>query len=148
MAIGSRAEVMTHLRRVAGCATALGVLALGACVIEPDATTAMIPPPPPATVEAPPAPIEAPPTSVEGPPPTAPAPPPSDNAELVPPPPPGAGPMVWQPGHWDYTGMTGNPWSWHDGHYVPPPPGETTWVPGQWSQAPNGSWIWLHGHWA
>lgn len=56
--------------------------------------------------------------------------------------------MVWQPGHWDYTGMANNPWAWHDGRYVPPPQGENTWVPGWWSHAPNGSWIWVHGHWA
>jgi hypothetical protein len=55
---------------------------------------------------------------------------------------------VWQPGHWDYTGRAGNPWAWHDGHYVPPPQGETTWVPGRWSHAPNGSWVWIDGYWA
>lgn len=139
MVIG-KAEVMTNLRRAPGCAAVLAVLALSACVIEPDATTVM-PPPPPATVEAPPATVEAPPV-------TAPTPPPTGHAELVPPPPPSAGPVVWQPGQWDYTGMVGSPWAWHGGHYVQPPPGETTWVPGQWSQAPNGSWVWIHGYWA
>ena len=45
----------------------------------------------------------------------APGPPPPPHAELVPPPPQGAGPVVWQPGHWMFTGMTGNPWSWQPG---------------------------------
>jgi hypothetical protein len=132
---------VTDLHRVARCAAVLAVLPFSACEIGPDGTTVLIPPLPPATVEAPSATIEAPPT-------TAPAEPPTAHAEMVPRPPSGAGPVVWQPGHWDYTGMAGDPWAWHDGHYVPPPPGETTWVPGRWSQAPNGSWIWIDGHWA
>lgn len=78
----------------------------------------------------------------------APMPPPLPHAELVPPPPQGAGPVVWQPGHWEYTGMAGHEWSWQPGQYVPPPPGETTWIPGRWAQQPNGSWAWLGGHWA
>jgi hypothetical protein len=141
MAIGG-AEVMRTSRGIAGCAAVLGVLALSACDRGRDAKTAMTQPPP-ATIEAPPRPV-----TLNVPPPTAPTRPPPVHAELVPPPPAGGGPMVWQPGHWDYTGKTGNPWAWHHGHYEPPPQGETTWVPGRWSHVPNGSWIWLHGHWA
>jgi len=78
----------------------------------------------------------------------APGPPPAPHAELVPPPPQGSGLVVWQPGHWQYTGLPGNPWSWQPGQYVPPPSGETTWVPGRWSQQPSGGWSWVEGHWA
>lgn len=132
---------MTVSRAIAGCAAMLIVLALSACDSGRDTTKVVRRPP--ATVAAP-----RPPATVSVPPPTAPTQPPPVHAELVPPPPAGRGPVVWQPGHWDYTGKTGNPWAWHDGQYVPPPEGETTWVPGRWSHAPNGSWIWLHGHWA
>jgi len=78
----------------------------------------------------------------------APGPPPAPHSELVPPPPPGAGPVVWQPGHWMFTGVAGNEWSWQPGQYMPPPMGETTWVPGHWTQQPTGGWYWLEGHWA
>jgi hypothetical protein len=78
----------------------------------------------------------------------APGPPPPPHSELVPPPPQGARPVVWQPGHWQYTGMAGNPWSWQPGQYVPPPLGQTTWIPGQWLQQPTGAWSWSEGHWA
>ena len=75
----------------------------------------------------------------------APGPPPPPQAELVPPPSPGMGPVVWQPGHWRFSGNT---WVWQNGRYVPPPPGETTWVPGQWAQQTTGGWVWMEGHWA
>jgi|ERR1700722_10182458 hypothetical protein len=78
----------------------------------------------------------------------APGPPPAPQAELVPPPPQGAGTVVWQPGHWMFTGMAGNPWSWQPGQYVPPPMGQTTWVPGHWAQQYSGGWAWVEGHWA
>ena len=77
----------------------------------------------------------------------APGPPPPPHAELVPPPDPGMGPVVWQPGHWRYTGMPGNDWAWQSGGYVPPPPGQTTWIPGQWAMQPGGGWAWIEGHW-
>ena len=75
---------------------------------------------------------------------TAPGPPPPPQSELVPTPPIGAGPVVWQPGHWL---LSGSNWVWQPGQYVPPP-GQTTWVPGQWMQQPGGGWMWLEGHWA
>jgi len=78
----------------------------------------------------------------------APGPPPPPHSELVPPPPPGAGAVVWQPGHWLFTGAPGRDWSWQPGQYVPPPMGQTTWVPGRWLQQPTGGWTWLEGHWA
>jgi hypothetical protein len=75
----------------------------------------------------------------------APGPPPAPRAELVPTPPPGAGPVVWQPGHWR---LSGNTWAWEPGQYVPPPPGQTTWVPGRWMRQSTGTWSWVEGHWA
>jgi hypothetical protein len=79
--------------------------------------------------------------------PAAPMPPPPPMSELVPPPPASAVPTVWQPGHWRYTGVTGNPWSWRPGQYVTVPSGATAWVPGQWQQQGPG-WVWREGHWA
>ena len=72
----------------------------------------------------------------------SPGPPPAPQSELVPTPPVGSGPVVWQPGHWM---LSGNSWAWQTGQYVPPPPGETTWVPGRWLQPPTGGWVWMEG---
>ena len=79
--------------------------------------------------------------------PMAPMPPPPANPELVPPPPVSSTPVVWQPGHWVYTGVGNPPWSWQQGHYMAVPPGATAWVPGQWQQQGSG-WVWRDGHWA
>jgi len=79
----------------------------------------------------------------------APMPPPPPHSELVPPPPPSGEPMVWQPGHWQYTGAAGNPWYWREGRYVTVPTGASAWVPGVWQQQVGGSgWLWVAGHWA
>jgi hypothetical protein len=75
----------------------------------------------------------------------SPSPPPPAQVEQVLPPPAGAGPVVWQPGHWQ---LSGSNWVWQPGHYAPPPAGETTWVPGYWAQQPDGRWVWVNGHWA
>jgi len=112
-----------------------GALGLSACVT--------VPPPRETQVIVQPAPQLAP-ARVS----IAPNPPPPPHAELVPPPPQGVGPVVWQPGHWLYTGIAGQDWSWQPGQYVPPPPGQTTWVPGQWVQQPTGGWTWIEGHWS
>lgn len=78
----------------------------------------------------------------------APTPPPPPESQLVPEPPAAGGTVVWQPGHWAYTGAAGSPWTWINGQYVPAPPGMTSWVPGQWLQQANGTWRWAPGHWA
>jgi hypothetical protein len=78
---------------------------------------------------------------------SAPTPPPPPMSELVPPPPPSAVPMVWQPGHWQYNGVSGNGWNWQAGQYVAVPQGATAWVPGQWQQQATG-WVWREGHWS
>jgi YXWGXW repeat-containing protein len=79
--------------------------------------------------------------------PMAPMPPPPAMSELVPPPPVSSTPTVWQPGHWRYTGIGSNPWTWANGQYVAVPPGAVAWVPGQWQQQGSG-WVWREGHWA
>lgn len=126
---------------IAGCATALGVLSLSACSGGLATTTAAVRPTRGQVERQPPRTAATAPT-------TAPTRPPPTHAELVPPPPAGSGPMVWQPGHWDYTGKAGDPWTWRSGHYMPPPQDKTTWVPGWWSHSPGRTWIWVHGHWA
>ena len=78
--------------------------------------------------------------------PQAPMPPPPPMSELVPPPPASSTPTIWQPGHWLYTGVAGNPWNWQSGQYVAVPPGAIAWVAGQWQQQGSG-WVWREGHW-
>ncbi len=78
--------------------------------------------------------------------PVAPTAPPPPQAELVPPPPVSPVPTVWQPGHWRYTGLSGQPWSWQPGRYIQMPPSAHTWVPGEWV-AQNGEFMWQEGHW-
>src|SRR3954462_4572964 len=82
--------------------------------------------------------VQAPPTTIV---PAAPMPPPPPMSELVPPPPASSTPTIWQPGHWRYTGIGGNPWTWQSGQYVAVPPGAAAWVPGQWQQQ-GGGWVW------
>jgi hypothetical protein len=106
----------------------LGLVALTACVRDVPQPQAIV--------------IQQPATQV------VPGPPPEPPAELVPTPPTDAGPVVWQPGHWQFTGSSGNAWAWKPGQYVPPPPGQTTWVRGQWAQQPSGGWAWIEGHWS
>jgi hypothetical protein len=106
------------------------MVAFGGCTADtaspvPQASTVIVAPVPPQVATVAPAPV-------------APMPPPPQS-ELVPPPPPGSGPVVWQPGHWAYTGVLGNPWSWVSGDYVMPPPGGTTWIPGQWEETSSGT---------
>jgi hypothetical protein len=121
------------------------LLGLAACGNSPPPATQVIVQSPPATqVPATQVIVQAPPTTVV---PSAPMPPPPPISELVPPPPPSATPTVWQPGHWQYTGVSGNPWNWQHGQYVAVPPGATAWVPGQW-QDQDGGWVWRSGHWA
>jgi hypothetical protein len=110
---------------------AAALLALTGCGRnEPQRTTQVIVQPPTQQVQSP---------SV-----VAPGPPPPAQTETVPPP-SGTGPVVWQPGHWRFSG---NQWFWQPGQYVPPPTGQATWIPGRWVQQPAGGWVWQDGHWA
>lgn len=55
--------------------------------------------------------------------------PPARKAEVIPKPPISEQVMLWQPGHWDYSG----------GNYA--------WAPGQWIPRGNRSGQWFDGYW-
>jgi hypothetical protein len=69
--------------------------------------------------------------------------PPPPRAELVPAPPPGAVPLVWQPGYWRWNG---GQYVWVGGHYRHAPRRGAMWVPGHWAGGPRG-YRWVPGHW-
>jgi hypothetical protein len=75
------------------------------------------------------------------PPPPAPIPPPM--AEVIPNPPVSSVPLMWQPGHWDWTG---NSFVWAPGQYVQSAGHGGTWMPGWWQQTGAG-WVWQPAHW-
>ena len=126
------------LRRYHAILALPAVLALGGCITTerpPQRTSTVIVTPPPARA----------PVAVMAP--SAPPPPPPQ-AALVPPPPQGANDVVWQPGHWTYSGTQDAPWTWVSGRYVVPPDRKmATWMPGRWEETTRGSWIWNAGHW-
>jgi hypothetical protein len=66
-------------------------------------------------------------------------------AEAIPPS-PGGGAM-WQPGHWQWTGIAGSPWQWVAGEYVVPPTTVSQWMPGHWENRFGQGWVWVDGHW-
>ena len=74
-------------------------------------------------------------------PPPAPIPPPM--AEAIPNPPVSPVPLMWQPGHWDWTG---NSFVWTPGQYVESAGHGGTWMPGWWQQTGAG-WVWQPAHW-
>jgi hypothetical protein len=69
-------------------------------------------------------------------------PPPPPQAETIPNPPVSATPLIWQPGHWDWTG---GGYSWVAGQYIPHD-GHSMWMPGYWAESPGG-WVWQPAHW-
>ena len=76
---------------------------------------------------------------------TSPPAPPPVQVEAVPPSPGGG--AVWQPGHWQWTGIAGSDWQWVSGQYVVPPAAVSQWVPGHWEQQVGRGWVWVGGHW-
>ena len=72
-----------------------------------------------------------------------PAPVPAPMAETIPRPPVSAVPLIWQPGHWDWTG---NSFVWVQGQYVDTTGHSGTWMPGYWEPA-GGGWVWRPAHW-
>ena len=62
--------------------------------------------------------------------------------ERIPPPPHGPR-MVWEPGHWQWTG---NSYSWIGGHYVRPGRSNAQWVHGHWANQ-GGRQVWVPAHW-
>jgi hypothetical protein len=74
---------------------------------------------------------------------TNPPPIPSPPAESMPRPPVTAEPMVWQPGHWDWSG---NQYLWAKGQYVPAAGHGNVWTAGAWYHGSDG-WNWVPAHW-
>ena len=69
------------------------------------------------------------------------APPP---ARVETPPSPPSPAMIWQSGHWSWSG---GQYVWVSGHYMQRPTPTANWLPGYWHQGPNG-WMWVEGRWA
>jgi hypothetical protein len=68
---------------------------------------------------------------------------PPPQSEAIPKPPVSDQPLIWQPGHWDWTGSayawTGGAWVLRAGH-------GTGWQDGYWKQV-DGKWTWVGPHW-
>lgn len=72
-------------------------------------------------------------------PPYPPLPPP--RYEVVPPP---RGPrFIWEPGHWQWTGVQ---YAWVPGRYIARRPHYAQYAPGHW-EARRGAWVWVPAHW-
>ena len=52
-------------------------------------------------------------------------------------------PYLYSPGHWE---SRGGVQVWVGGPYAVENPG-AYFVPGRWLQQPDGSWLWIEGHW-
>jgi len=72
-----------------------------------------------------------------------PPPPPPATVETVPNPPVSATPLIWQPGHWNWSGSE---YVWEPGKYVAREGHGSLWMPGYWAQTPGG-WAWQPPHW-
>jgi len=64
-------------------------------------------------------------------------------AETMPLPPVTATPLIWQPGHWDWTGAG---YAWQPGAFVPQTGHSAQWMPAYWALA-GGVWVWQPAHW-
>jgi hypothetical protein len=64
-------------------------------------------------------------------------------AETMPLPPVTATPLIWRPGHWDWTGAG---YAWQPGVFVPRGEHSDQWMPGFWALT-GGSWVWQPAHW-
>lgn len=64
-------------------------------------------------------------------------------SEEIPKPPVTSEPLMWQPGHWDWTGSG---YTWAKGQYVPAAGHGNLWMPGWWARTPSG-WQWQPPHW-
>jgi hypothetical protein len=51
--------------------------------------------------------------------------------------------LIWQPGHWDWTGAG---YEWVPGSFVPRGGHSDLWMPGYWEQA-GQAWRWVPAHW-
>lgn len=64
-------------------------------------------------------------------------------AERVPPPPPSRSTLIWQPGHWDWTGQT---YVWVPGAWVDRAGHGPLWQDGFWQDTNSGP-VWVPAHW-
>jgi hypothetical protein len=64
-------------------------------------------------------------------------------AESLPLPPVTVTPLIWQPGHWDWTGAG---YAWQPGAYVPRGDHSDQWLPAHWALV-GGAWVWQPAHW-
>jgi len=64
-------------------------------------------------------------------------------SEIIPNPPVSAIPLIWQPGHWDWTGSG---YAWQPGEYIPQGTHSNMFMPGYWQQTSAG-WSWIPAHW-
>ena len=69
--------------------------------------------------------------------------PPAPRAETIPKPPVTEELLIWQPGHWDWTG-TG--YAWAPGKYVAREGHGSLWLDGHWVTSGTG-WAWVPGGW-
>jgi WXXGXW repeat (2 copies) len=72
-----------------------------------------------------------------------PAPVPAPMAETIPKPPVSAVALIWQPGHWDWSGHS---FVWVPGQYVDAAGHSGNWMPGFWEKTDSG-WVWHPAHW-
>ena len=68
---------------------------------------------------------------------------PAPLAEQRPLPPVSPDPLIWQPGHWEYTGSA---YAWQPGAWVPRAGHGSLWQDGFWSLV-AGRYVWVPGHW-
>jgi len=64
-------------------------------------------------------------------------------AETMPLPPVTATPLIWQPGHWDWTGAG---YAWTPGAFVPRGNHSDQWMPAHWELV-GSAWVWQPAHW-
>jgi hypothetical protein len=72
-----------------------------------------------------------------------PAPVPAPMAETIPKPPVSPLPLIWQPGHWDWSGSS---FVWVPGQFVNATGHSGNWMPGYWEKSDAG-WTWRPAHW-
>jgi hypothetical protein len=72
-----------------------------------------------------------------------PAPIPPPMAETIPKPPVSPTPLMWQTGHWDWTGSA---YVWVPGQYVTAEGHSNVWLPAFWEKTEAG-WVWHPAHW-
>jgi hypothetical protein len=69
---------------------------------------------------------------------------PAPRPEVIPKPPVTATPLLWEPGHWNWTGAG---YVWQQGRYVPRGNHNGMFMPGWWRQDPSGTYHWVPAHW-